>query len=248
MIYLHKILPLFVSPLMLVIFLLVLGIFLKSKKISFTGIFILVLFSLPFVSKNLTNYLETDYKPIEISDVANADAIIILSGMVNTIKTKNGFRYDFNDAVDRFISGIELFKNNKANLIVFTRGKFPWSIGIPEGEYLKEKAIEYGIPKQNIILTEAVENTEQEAKSIKKLFPDKNVKLILVTSVSHMPRASKIFTSANLNVIEYPVDFKNKSENYTIIDFIPSAGAFSGTSYFVREIIGRIYYKLKYLN
>ena len=32
MIYLHKILPLFVSPLMLVIFLLVLGIFLKSKK------------------------------------------------------------------------------------------------------------------------------------------------------------------------------------------------------------------------
>ena len=136
MIYLHKILPLFVSPLMLVIFLLVLGIFLKSKKISFTGIFILVLFSLPFVSKNLTNYLETDYKPIEISDVANADAIIVLSGMVNTIKTKNGFRYDFNDAADRFISGIELFKNNKANLIVFTRGKFPWSIGIPEGEYL----------------------------------------------------------------------------------------------------------------
>jgi len=28
--------------------------------------------------------------------------------------------------------------------------------------------------------------------------------------------------------------------------FIPSAGAFNNTSFFVREIIGRLYYKLKY--
>ena len=248
MIYLHKILPMLISPLMVVVFLLVLGIKFKSKKFTISGIIILLICSLPIVSKNLINYIEINYKPIQASNMDKADAIIVLSGMIKPINTNNGYKYEFYKSVNRFFAGIELFKNNKANFIVFTRGKYPWSVGKPEGEYLKELAISYGIPENNIILTENVENTDQEAKAVKKLFPEKNTKLILVTSASHMPRALKVFQAADLEVIEYPVDFKSNSNNFTLIDLIPSAGAFSGTSYFVREIIGRIYYKIKYFN
>ena len=248
MIYLHKILPLLISPLTLIIFILVIGITFKSKKFTISGVIILLICSLPIVSKKLINYLEINYKPIQASNIDKADAIIILSGMINAINTIDGYKYEFNNSVDRFISGINLFKNNKANFIVFTRGKYPWSVGKPEGEYLKELAISYGIPENNILLTENVENTDQEAKAVKKLFPQKNSKLILVTSASHMPRALKVFQAADLEVIEYPVDFKSNSNNFTIIDLIPSAGALGGTSYFVREMIGRIYYKIKYFN
>ena len=45
--------------------------------------------------------------------------------------------YEFNDSIDRILSGIDLFKENKAPLLILTNGKLPWSIGIPEGEYLK---------------------------------------------------------------------------------------------------------------
>ena len=173
MIYLHKILPLLISPLMLVIFLLILGIKFKSKKFTISSIIILLFCSLPIVSKKLINYLERNYKPIQESNIGKADAIIVLSGMIRVINTINGYKYEFDNSVDRFISGIKLFKNNKANLIVFTRGKYPWSVGKPEGEYLKELAISYGIPENNIILTENVENTDQEAKEVKKLFPKK---------------------------------------------------------------------------
>tara|TARA_Y100000996_G_scaffold345393_1_gene283305 strand:- start:229 stop:975 length:747 start_codon:yes stop_codon:yes gene_type:complete len=248
MIYLNKILPLLISPLMLVIFLLVLSIKFKSKKFIISAILVLLFCSLPIVSKQLTSYLERDYKPIQASNINKADAIIVLSGMVKVVNTSNGYKYEFNKSINRFISGIELYKKNKANLIVFTRGTYPWSLGKPEGEYLKELAISYGIPESNIILTENVENTYQEAKSVKKLFPEKNNKLILVTTASHMPRASKVFQALDLNVIEYPVEFKNTSSNYTIMSFIPSAGALSETSSFVREMIGRTYYKIKYKN
>lgn len=247
MIYLHKILPLLISPLMLVIYLLILGLKFKSKKFIISGIIILLFFSLPIISNKLINYLEMNYKPIQTSNMDKAEAIVVLSGMLSKIKIKNGFKYEFQDSVDRFISGIDLFQNNKANFLIFTRGKLPWSVGIPEGEYLKELAINYGIPEYSIMLTEEVENTEQEAKAIKKLLPEKNIKLILVTSASHMHRAVKIFKAADLDVIEYPVDFKGKSKNFSLMDLIPSAEALSTTSYFVREMIGRTYYKIKYL-
>ena len=246
MIYLNKILPLLVSPIMFVIFLLILGILFKSKKISLFAILILIFSSLPFISNKLISYLEIEYKPILVSDINKADAIVVLSGMLGVIKTKNGYKYEFGDAVDRFISGIDLFKNKKATFLVFTNGQLPWSVGMPEGEYLRKIAIDFGISSESIILTEKVENTDQEAKAIKKLFPDKNARIILVTSAYHMNRATQVFKAADLNVTAYPVDFKNNSRNFTMMDLIPSADALSSTSYFVREIIGRTYYKIKY--
>ena len=87
----------------------------------------------------------------------------------------------------------------------------------------------------------------KKLKKLKNFFQKKNSKLILVTSAAHMPRALKVFQAADLNVIEYPVDFKSNSSNFTLMDLIPSANALGKTSYFVREMIGRIYYKIKYL-
>jgi hypothetical protein len=50
MIYLHKILPLIISPLFFIILIISLGIILKSKKISIAGILIFLICSLPIVS------------------------------------------------------------------------------------------------------------------------------------------------------------------------------------------------------
>jgi len=126
-IYLHKILPLIASPLFLIIFLIILGIFFKSKKTSLFGIFILVLCSLPIISSKLTSYLEKDYVLQDISAIDKADAIVVLSGMVNTIKVDNKFKYEFGTAVDRILSGVDLIKDNKAPLLILTRGQLPWS-------------------------------------------------------------------------------------------------------------------------
>ena len=246
MIYLNKILPLIFSPLFIVIFLIILGIIFKSRKINLIVIIILIFCSLPIISNKLTAYLESEYTLQETSGVNSADAIVVLGGMLRTIKTKDGLKYEFNDNVDRILSGIDLFKNNKAPLLILTRGKLPWSIGKPEGEYLKDVAIKFGVPKKNILLTENVQNTDQEAKSVKKLLNKNNIKIILVTSAFHMPRAKIVFETTGIKTIPFPVDFRNQVSRISFIDFIPSANSFKETSNFVREMIGRIYYNLKY--
>ena len=245
MIYLHKILPLIFSPLMLVIGLIVLGIIFNLRKFGLIGIIILILSSLPIISNKFIAYLEKDYQPIEIADVENVDAIVVLSGMIRVIGDEENLKYEFTDSVDRFFAGLDLFNNNKSPILILTRGKMPWSLGIAEGEYLKELAIKYGISEENIILTDEVQNTDQEAKSIKEILTE-NSKIILVTSAFHMPRAEKVFKAANINLIPFPVDFQNSKSKTTMMDFIPSAGSLFDTSHFVREMIGRLYYNLKY--
>lgn len=246
MIYLHKILPLIASPLFLILFLIFFGTFLKSKKITFFGILIFFFCSLPIISNNLITYLEKDYMPQDASSINETDAIVVLSGMVSTIETGDTFKYEFNSGVDRVLSGMDLFNNNKAPLLIFTRGKLPWQLGLPEGEYLKEFAIKYGIPEEKILLTDNVQNTDEEAKSVKRLLNTNDVKIILVTSAFHMPRAKKVFEAANIKIIPFAVDFNRLTKKTTLMDFIPTAGALTGTSFFVREIIGRLYYSLKY--
>ena len=245
MIYLHKILPSIFSPLMLVIGLIVLGIIFNLRKFSLIGIIILILSSLPIISNKFIAYLEKDYQPIEISEIENVDAIVVLSGMIRVVGDEENLKYEFTDSVDRFFAGLDLFNNNKSPILILTRGKMPWSLGIAEGEYLKELAIKYGVSEENIILTDEVQNTDQEAKAIKEILTE-DAKIILVTSAFHMPRAEKVFKAANINLIPYPVDFQNSKSKTTMMDFIPSAGSLFDTSHFVREMIGRLYYNLKY--
>ena len=246
MIYLHKILPLLISPLLIVLIIILIGTIFKSKKISLFGLLILIFCSLPIISNKLIFYLEKDYSIQDISTVSKADAIVVLSGMIEVIKTNNNLDYEFNDSIDRILSGIDLFKENKAPLLILTNGKLPWSIGIPEGEYLKNFSIKYGIPEESILLTKNVQNTDQEAKSIKKLLNTNEANIILVTSAFHMPRAKKVFEAANIKVIPFAVDFKNLANKVNFMDFIPSANSFRDTNHFVREMIGRLYYNFKY--
>ena len=245
-IYLHKILPLIASPLSLVIILLLCGAISRRRSISLFAVGLLVLCSLPIVSGKLVSQLEKAYVLGSADSAQTADAVVVLSGMVRTIEGSEGLVYEWADASDRIFAGIELMIEQKAPLIVLTGGKLPWSVGIPEGEYLKEIAIKYGIPAHSIQITENVHNTDEEAKAVASLLKQRDPKIILVTSAFHMPRAQKVFEASGLSVLPFPVDFLTGADQTTIIDFIPSAEAFRNTSFFIREMIGRLYYHLKY--
>ena len=246
MIYFHKILPLIVSPLFIILGLIILGLIIGSKKTSFMGLIVLVVCSLPIFSNRLIAYLEHNYQLKNISEVDTADAIVVLSGMVRTIQTNEVLSYEFSESVDRIFAGIDLFKENKAPSLILTRGTIPWSVGKPEGEYLRDVAVKYGVPRKNILLTESVQNTDQEAKSVKKILTIDAPKVILVTSAFHMPRAQKVFEEVGIRIVPFPVDFRNASSKLTFMHFMPSAKSIWETSFFVKEMIGRTYYNLKY--
>ena len=114
---------------------------------------------------------------------------------------------------DRFISGINLYRANKSEKLIFTGGVDLLNSTLPpEGDIYIEEAILMGIPKKDLFTTYPVFNTFEEAKAIRKLLDrEKNIeqkKIILVTSAFHMKRAKKIFEREGINVLPYPVDFK----------------------------------------
>lgn len=183
---------------------------------------------------------------VEVATIDEADAIVVLSGMIRAIETKVGFKYELTEASDRILAGVELLKEKRAPVLVLTQGKLPWSMGLSEGEYLRTLAIRLGVPKTRIVLTELVQNTDQEAKAVKKIFPTRDSRVILVTSAYHMPRAIKVFEAAGLNVTPFAVDFLNGASSVTIMDFIPAVSALSDNSFFFREMLGRFFYRLKY--
>ena len=209
------------------------------------ALILLIILSLPIVSRQLIKFLEQGYTLISPNNVDPADTVIVLSGMVTLIEKNDGIHYEFSEAVDRIFAGINLLKIGKAQKIILTRGKLPWSVGDPEGEFLAEFIQSQGINPNRILLSEIVQNTNDEAKAISRMLP-KNSEVILVTSAFHMPRAVKVFQNQNLKVIPYAVDFRSSVKEINIIDFLPQASAFKDSNFYFREIIGRAYYSIRY--
>ena len=246
MIYLHKLLPLIVSPLGLLISLMLLALLLRRQWPIYWAVLIVLVCSFPLTARSVWVGLESEYQYQPPTTLPKADAVLVLSGMLGGFDTQDGYVTEWGDP-DRFFVGLQLVNLGKADRLIFTRGQMPWSDSPPEGEMLKQKALEMGISSDQILLTSIVSNTAEESLAVKELMAEYGLtKIILVTSSFHLPRAKLLFDKAGVDTYPYPTDFKAASRDVTWLHFIPSADAFRDTSNGIREYIGRFYYWLKF--
>jgi uncharacterized SAM-binding protein YcdF (DUF218 family) len=245
MIYLHKILPTFILPIMMVIILILIGLIKNKKTLIYIAIVLLYTLSTPIFSNNFFKLVEGSEYRKPINTIDSADAIVVLSGMLGVNEIEDSTYIEWGDP-DRFFGGIALFKAGKAQKLVFTGGKMPWDkVKKTEGEVLKEYAISNGISSEKILVTKDVVNTADEAVAVKEIIsPYKRI--ILVTSAFHMIRARKLFEKQGFIVIPYKVDYKTGfNKEITVLDFLPSADDLKTTEIGIREIIGRLFYLIK---
>ena len=246
MIYLHKLLPLIVSPLGLVVLLIILGIAFRQWIMIISSCFVLLGSALPVTAHLIWQGLEQRHPPKILDRLGSYDAVVVLSGMLSGFKYKGNVRSEWADP-DRFFAGIEVLKSGKASTLIFTRGLLPWGKLRAEGEILKLKAIEMGVDETQIILSDTVSNTAEEALMVKELIDKKGInKILLITSSFHMPRAKLLFDRQGIDFDTFPVDFKATGREFNWLSFLPSAGGFERTSGGIREYIGRLYYGLKF--
>ena len=247
-----KVLPLLFLPLGISLTLYLFGILFK-KKIYFLISFIpICFFSIGIVSQYLWSIVESPWQRIEAKEALKSDAIIVLSGSRHP-SPGNKKIVEWLDP-DRFLAGIELYKEDKGPIIIFTNGKSPFQANMPgEGELYRKEAIKNGIPSEAIINSGTVFNTAQEAIAIKKILNSLNKgnhksRVLLVTSAFHMKRAKKVFENQGLIDRPFPVDFKSRGKwaGSSVKDptlWIPNAQYLASSSAALREIIGRIIYK-----
>lgn len=243
MIYLHKLLPLLISPIVLVMLVMTYAAIKKSRKAIIFAILLLYISSIPIVGERLFRSLEKNQVRLQPQDVEAVDATVVLSGMLKTVQGKNGSVTEWAGGVDRFFGGLELYESGKTPLLIFTGGLLPWQTSQePEGEVLRRFAIRKGVPGESVRVSESVQNTQQESLAVKKLLGEKVKNIILVTSAFHMPRAQHLFEQVGFNVTPYPVDFGVVVRDVRPMDFLPDAGALAMTDSAVREWLGRFYY------
>ncbi len=244
MIYVHKILPLLASPLGLAFFLLLLALVVRRKWPVLGAIVVLYAFSTQWVADRLFAYVEGPGPKVAVQALPQADAVVVLGGMLATpAAVPNG--YEWGGAADRFFDGLAAHQAGKAPLLVFTAGKLPWERHASnEGARLVQKAHQLGVPMPNIRLTAPVENTADEAREVAKVLGTKK-RIILVTSAFHMPRAASLFERQGFDVVRFSVDYQVGESQVTPMTFVPDTDALGKSSGAIRELLGRAYYAIK---
>ena len=249
MLILNKILPLLVLPPGIYLVLIVAGLVWRRKVLAWTGVLLLFLLSLPLVSGPLMRAVEWPYKRVSLRDVRSADAIVVLSGMIE--HTPGAPLGEWNDAADRFEGGVELFKSGKSQLLVFTFGQVPWAVhDVTEGQLLARRARLLGVSEKAIRVTGFGGNTSEESVAVAQMLGGDRVhkkRIILVTSAFHMRRAEQLFRRAGFAVYPYPVDFRSTANSsITVLDFLPNAESMASSSQALREMIGVGFYLAKF--
>ena len=223
------------------------GLILRRKVLCWTGFGLLLLLSTGFVSGKLMRWIEEVEDRSAIQNVQTADAIVVLSGMIE--ERKNAPLGEWSGAVDRFEGGVDLIQAGKAPLLIFTGGWVPWIPNAkPEGEILAQRAVRLGVPKDKILVTGKAQNTQEEATAVRQVgrnwwVTESNPRIILVTSAFHMKRARMLFRKSGFEVTPFPVDFQSSDNNeITILSFLPTAQALSRSETAIKEMIGFAYY------
>ena len=244
MFVLSKILPELILPVGGMLLLLAVALLRRSWTIVFGAWFLLSFASIPWTGYRLMQSMEAGMERVSAPRAEWAEAIVVLS-TGRTVAPGPDRISEWHDA-DRFFGGIELFQAGKAPLLIFTGGSAPWEKDAPlEGEILARYARSMGVPVESIKVTRQAFNTKEEAAAVRELVPAKlesQIRILLVTSALHMPRAKKVFEEAGFQVLPFPVDFLTSATRKTYpTDFVPSAAGLFKTSTALRELYGRIF-------
>lgn len=214
----------------------------------------LYLLSIYPVSNGLAHLIEKKYMPIKESEIIGVDCIVVLgSGINETSKvsfseneSENGFpKYV---ALARLIEAIKIY--NKSVSLNGKKPKIILSGGVvfkghkPEADIYKNFLVSMGINEKDIIVENMSRTTKENVKFSKKIIiENKFEKIILVTSASHMKRASYSFERVNLKPILAPCDFIGDHDKYDLFSFVPSFENANVVNRCLWEIVGGIVYK-----
>ena len=245
---LRQVLPLFVLPIGLTLMLIGAGLAFRKRWLVITASLGLWLCSTPLVGGTFGRAIEGGQTRALATSASAVDAIVVL-------RTGRGVApgpariSEWSDA-DRFFAGVELFKAHRAPILVFTGGASPLEPdAVLEGDVLIANAESMGIPRDRMMTTTRVINTAEEAAAVRSLLSGRMpqpARVLLVTSAFHMPRARQLFANAGFVVEAFPVDFASSgSRGLRVIDLLPTADALGQTQNSLRELYGRLYYRVR---
>ncbi len=250
--YLSKIIKTFIIPPGLFVLSFIVGLILLKRKprlaknILIISVTFFSLMCLPIFSSVLMTSIET-YPALSDAKIqqSNAQAIVVLGG-----GRQYGAKEYGGDTVSPFTLlrlryAVTLHKKTKIPLLV--TGGAPLDDRIPEAELMASVLIDdYAITTK--WLEQESKNTAENAALSAKILNAENINnILLVTQAWHMRRAVRLFENQGLTVTAAPTMFEGlKNNEISVFDFLPSIKAFQNSGYAIHEIIGQLWYLMRY--
>ncbi len=98
----------------------------------------------------------------------------------------------------------------------------------------------------DVWLEDMSRTTAENAILTKSLLEEKNIsKVFLVTHALHMPRAVEVFKQVGLDVTPAPTRFAVLEDQWLFL-LLPSPGAVVSSYYALHEMVGRLWYAIRY--
>lgn len=209
--------------------------------IALTAWSLFTLASNSLVSETLTRSLEDGYfEQHPLLDDGQFDLVVVLGG--GTFLGRNG-DIQLNDSGDRIVMAARMYHAGKTAKIVCTGTKIV--------ELSADAALDPGVEAQAFLHSLAVpdtaveiipgRNTREEMESLARLVADRpGLRVGIVTSAWHLPRAMRLAHSLGMAVEPVPTDYRTGFGKITVRSFVPSALALDRTGQALNEYLARV--------
>lgn len=246
-----KILTVFLFPLPLFFLISFLSLFfvrgIRQKVLVGIPIFFLYFFSNSCIANALIKSLESEFKAVPMELVPEADVIVVLGGMIQTISVKPG-RPELTESADRLVDAVRLYKLGKAKKILFSGGSgLLLESSFKEADLAKSLLLDLGVKEEDLWIESNSRNTWENAKESEIILKEKRTKsILLITSAFHMKRSLGCFSKLNLPIFAYPTDYRGISTHSSAFDlWLPSPGFLELSTLALKEWVGIFVYSLK---
>ncbi len=239
----------FLLPPLSLLLLLALGLFLLHRRRRFGMTLLLAAFALlwgtstPYFAEGALHLLEMRTAVLD-SRHQNADAIVILGGGTYFHAPEYAGQDTISEAtLLRLRYGAKLQRETGRPILV-TGGK-PLGNSLSEAQQMRA-ALEQDFHVPVRWTEDASDNTFENARySFQTLQKAGIRKIYLVTHAWHMPRAADVFRRAGFEVVEAPTAFTTRYR-VDLMAFMPHAGGLRDSRTFVHEVIGLLWYRVKF--
>ena len=186
--------------------------------------------------------------PVEAAPVA--DAIVVLGGAVVPAKKASRPGYGLTSASDRVWQAAALYRAGKARWLLVAAGGVPDFQGQQvEAEAIAEMLVVLGVPRSALLLETGSRNTRENAANALQILNRAGIRrVLLVTSVQHMPRAMQTFAKVwgaaedrPPSVTAFPSDAAALQVGHiSLKSFLPAAEALENVTTALKEYAGMV--------
>ena len=199
----------------------------------------LSVWSMPMSAYYLVSYLESAYPPLPMNAVSHAQAIVVLGG--NLTPAQTAFPYEnLYSSADRMWHAARLYKAGKAPVILLSGGADMAIVNESEAKAMARFMIDLGIPESALILEENSRTTSDNAAMSAVILKKHQINhILLVTTATHTPRATRLFRAQGLEVEPIAIDHEATSHPHGALAYLPDAGALATSASAFKELVGR---------